>query len=332
MKRIYILLTLCCTLIACKKTEVTFSYSPSDPRAGQAVTFSNLSTGGEEWAWTFGDGGTSTLKSPTYTYKQPGTYMVTLKVDNKSSLVATQQITVYDTVPTFVISDSVFTIYRDYTFTANLYNPYQFKESYEWTIDGEVQGTDKSLTTFFTKAKTTKVALRVILSDTDTTDIVRELAVSDRETNSVYFRTADGDYRQRIFGARAEEPKAVPKDSIFNNVQDTMQEYNGYTFHLSELAAVFPGIQGFKIANRRIYYRLDGLWVASLDGSNRVQIETEDCRALGIDMVDNRLYWAVADEVRCMPQIGSDNNQFVTEPQTINTLHGVSCIVSDNKE
>ena len=118
MKRIYIVLTLCCALIACKKTEVNFSYSPTEPRAGQAVSFSNLSTGGEEWVWTFGDGSTSSLKSPSYTYKQPGTYTVTLKVDKKSSLVATQQITVYDTVPTFVCSDSVFTIFKDYTFTA----------------------------------------------------------------------------------------------------------------------------------------------------------------------------------------------------------------------
>ena len=111
-----------------------------------------------------------------------------------------------------------------------------------------------------------------------------------------------------------------------------MQEYNDSTFRLSELKAVFPAIEGFKIANRKIYFRANGLWVASLDGSNPVQIETEPCAALGLDMVDNRIYWAVADEVRCMPQIGSDNNHFVTEPQTINTLSGVTCIVSDNKE
>lgn len=318
--------------MACKKTEVNFNYSPTEPRAGQPVSFSNISTGGEEWAWTFGDGGTSSLKSPTYTYKQPGTYMVTLKVDKKNSLVCSKQITVYDTVPTFVCSDSVFTIYKDYTFTANLYNPYNYKVSYQWAIDGEVKGTDKSLTSYFTQAKTTKVALRVILNNTDTTDIVKELSVSNRETNSVYFRTADGDYRQRIFGTRAEEPKAIPADPIFKNEQDTMQIYNGKTFRLSDLNALFPGIAGFKIANRRIYYRLNGLWVASLDGSNRVQIETEPCAALGLDMVDNRIYWAVPDEVRYMPQIGSDNNQFVTEPQTINTLSGVTCIVSDNKE
>ena len=331
MKRIYIVLTLCCALMACKKTEVNFSYSPTEPRAGQAVSFSNLSTGGEEWAWTFGDGSTSLLKSPSYTYKQPGTYTVTLKVDKKSSLVATQQITVYDTVPTFVCSDSVFTIFKDYTFTANLYNPYSYKETYEWTIDGEIVGTEKSLTTCFAQAKTTKVALHVTVNGIST-DIEKELSVSDRETNSVYFRTADGDYRQRIFGTRAEDPKAIPADPIFVNEQDTLQTYNDSTFRLSELKAVFPAIEGFKIANRKIYFRANGLWVAALDGTNLVQIETEACPAMNLDMVDNRIYWAVANEVRYMPLVGADNNQFVTEPQTINTLSGVNRIASDNKE
>ena len=111
---------LCCALMACKKNSIDFSYSPETPRAGETVTFSNLSTSGEEWEWTFGDGSTATLKSPTHVYKKPGTYRVVLKVDKKTSWTATKEITVFDTVPTFVCEDSVFTIYTDYTFTANV--------------------------------------------------------------------------------------------------------------------------------------------------------------------------------------------------------------------
>ena len=73
MRKIWIALTLCCVLIACKKNSVNFSYSPQEPRAGQAVQFSNLSTSGEEWSWSFGDGAVSTIKNPTHTYKKPGT-------------------------------------------------------------------------------------------------------------------------------------------------------------------------------------------------------------------------------------------------------------------
>ena len=79
MKKVLIVLTLCCVAVACKKNDVSFSYSPQNPRAGQVVTFSNLSSTGEEWEWTFGDGGTSTLKSPSHTFKQPGEYDVILK-------------------------------------------------------------------------------------------------------------------------------------------------------------------------------------------------------------------------------------------------------------
>ena len=102
MKKIWIILTLCCALVACKKNTVDFSYSPGEPRAGEVVKFSNLSSSGEDWSWSFGDGAVSTVKSPSHTYKKPGTYRVTLKVDDKSSWTATKELTVYDTIPTFV--------------------------------------------------------------------------------------------------------------------------------------------------------------------------------------------------------------------------------------
>ena len=339
MRKIYILLTLCCALIACKKIDVDFSYTPTEPRAGQAVTFSNLSNGGEDWAWNFGDGGTSTIKSPTYTYKNPGTYMVTLKVDNKSSLTRTQEITVYDTIPTFVASDSTFEIFRDYTFTANVYNPYSYTVMYEWILPINTPYatvtssslTGSSLTLYFTQAMTeAPIWLNIILNG-DTTHIEKTFSVADRETNSVLFRNAEGDYRQRIFGQRAEtEHPDQTATSLLDAAQDTAQTYNGKDFRLSELQVTFPGIKGFKIANRKIYYRTaDGLWVALLDGTCPVQIEREACPAMTIDPVDNRIYWAVANEVRYIPLIGSDNNQFVTEPKVINTLQGVTKIAVD---
>ena len=123
MRKIYILLTICCALIACKKNNVDFTYSPKAPKAGERVIFSNNSDSGEEWEWTFGDGSVSTLKSPSHTYKRPGEYNVMLKVDKRAAWTKTAKITVYDTIPTFVANDSVFTIYKDYTFTANVYNP-----------------------------------------------------------------------------------------------------------------------------------------------------------------------------------------------------------------
>ncbi|MBF0507802.1 MAG: PKD domain-containing protein, partial [Deltaproteobacteria bacterium] len=59
------------------------SFSPSLPYTGQAVTFTDTSTGKPtSWAWNFGDGSTSTSQNPTHTYSTAGTYTVTLIAGN----------------------------------------------------------------------------------------------------------------------------------------------------------------------------------------------------------------------------------------------------------
>ena len=47
-----------------------------------AVTFTNTSTGGTSYSWVFGDGGTSTDESPSYTYAAAGTYVAELTATN----------------------------------------------------------------------------------------------------------------------------------------------------------------------------------------------------------------------------------------------------------
>ena len=340
MRKIYLLLTLCCALIACKHNNVDFTYSPSAPRAGQAVVFSNQSSSGEEWSWTYGDGAVASIKSPSHIYKQPGTYQVTLKVDNKNKWTATKQITVYDTVPTFTCSDTNLVVYKDYTFSAVVYNPYNYDVKYEWYMPESnthyAQVTDTTMTNstlhlFFTNALSNAViGLRVTLNDV-TTVIEKTYEVADRKTNSVLIRTDAADYRQRIFGAKATAPQmlAARDTTLLETETDTMQVYNKDTFTLSEVAAVFPGIEGFHIASRKIYYRKNGLWVANIDGAYQVQIDAAPCSAMTLDTKDSRIYWANAEGVWYMPFIGSDNNKFVTVPTRLNTLSGVTKIAAD---
>jgi subtilase family serine protease len=60
----------------------------TDSVSGLTVNFTNTSTdtGGtiSSYAWTFGDGGTSTSASPSHTYTAGGTYTVTLKVTDNT--------------------------------------------------------------------------------------------------------------------------------------------------------------------------------------------------------------------------------------------------------
>ena len=335
MRKILLLLTLCCALIACKKNEVDFNYSPLEPRAGQPVVFGNQSTTGEEWEWSFGDGSTSTLKAPTHTFRNPGTYIVMLKVDNKKSWTVSKQLTVYDTIPTFVCEDSVFYIYQDYTFTANIYNPYNYDVEYLWSCSSDAEVTDDNMTgevlhLFFTRAlNNAKIGLQIIFNG-DTTYVEKSFVIEDKPTNSIVIRTADADYRQRIFGSRSENAKVdATAKALLDAAQDTAQTYNGKEFTLTTLSSTFDGIEGFHIANRKIYYRANGLWVANIDGANPVQIDTAACPAMTLDTYDNRIYWANENGVWFMPFVGSDNNKFVTVPTQLNTLTNVTNMASD---
>lgn len=327
---------ICCALIACKKVEVVFTYSPTDPRAGQTVTFVNNSSSGEEWGWSFGDGATSVVKSPSHVFKQPGTYRVTLKVDNNNAWVATKEIKVYDTIPSFSISDSVFSLYRDYTLTVLVYNPYNYTVDYLWTpgegvelADKEASLTSDKLVVYFTHpGDSAEISLRVRLNGTET-NITRRFFVADKKTNAILMRTPDGDYRQRIFGARAEAAQLTTDTMALHEETDTVQTYNNEEFTLSELAVYIPGIQGFHIANRKLYYRADGLWVANIRGTDRVQIDSRECNAMTLDTHDNRIYWANSEGVWYMPFIGSDNNKFVTVPVLLNAMNNVTKIAAD---
>lgn len=155
-------------IVACKKNEVNFSYSPAEPRAGESVRFSNLTSEGEDWAWDFGESSTSTTKSPVKTFRLPGTYKVTLKVDNKLSRTCTKMITVYDSVPciglTYASGDSIVRYFAPVTLSALSYNPFGHQQTYEWLLP---QGT------IILSGDTTKSKIQVCFTVVDDSATVR---------------------------------------------------------------------------------------------------------------------------------------------------------------
>ena len=52
-----------------------------------SFNFSNLSQGGNQYFWDFGDGNTSTLPNPNYTYSDTGTFQVTLIVEDSTGCI-----------------------------------------------------------------------------------------------------------------------------------------------------------------------------------------------------------------------------------------------------
>ncbi|MBK8349054.1 MAG: T9SS type A sorting domain-containing protein [Saprospiraceae bacterium] len=67
-----------CDLLTCVKPKPDYSSVIND----NEVSFDNTSSYGDEYFWSFGDGFTSTEKSPTHTYAQKGCYIASLKVTN----------------------------------------------------------------------------------------------------------------------------------------------------------------------------------------------------------------------------------------------------------
>jgi len=61
------------------------SFTVSDACVGTSLEFTNTSTGQiSSYSWDFGDGTTSTVESPVYTYSAPGDYLVRLTTNNAS--------------------------------------------------------------------------------------------------------------------------------------------------------------------------------------------------------------------------------------------------------
>jgi PKD repeat protein len=72
--------------------------------------FTDMSIGADQWQWDFGDGATSTIKSPVHIYSTAGTYTVTLKVINNTygcDFTTTRTIYVINTKANFSSADTI---------------------------------------------------------------------------------------------------------------------------------------------------------------------------------------------------------------------------------
>ena len=338
-----ILLTFC---VGCKRVEVDFSYAPTAPRAGETVTFTNLCTEGEEWLWTFGDNTTSFAKSPKHIYKKPGAYLVTLMVDSAKYNTCTKEVTVYDTIPTFVCSTDSILHYQDVTFTANVYNPFNHSLTYEWIVSPNFkmlsQSNEQSKIYGYFKSQTAQdsVTLRLTLNGKEFL-ITKHFPVHLTQAPAIVMHLTDNQMvRQRIINDRIEEhtPALVEDKELLRQAQDTCVTFNGTTFYASTLASTISDFNGLDIqrvqldamAQKWYVTTPEGLYVANFDGAERVLIDESATGAIYIDMTRNRIYWASANGLFAMPLVKSKNNQFTTTPAQYNNLNNIDLITVNN--
>ncbi len=92
---------------------VDFAFSPTNPNAGDTVTFTSLASGGTApyaYAWTFGDGTSASVANPTHIYGSAGTFTVTLGVTDAvpATVTASKSITVSTPPPLIGIPANAF--------------------------------------------------------------------------------------------------------------------------------------------------------------------------------------------------------------------------------
>ena len=344
-KKIILLCTMCALVaMSCKRVSVDFTYSPAQPRAGQVVSFTNKSSAGEKWAWSFGDNSTSVSKNPNKVYKKPGEYLVTLMVDSAKYNTASHTITVYDTVPTFVASTESIFHCQDVTFTANIYNPFNYPLSYQWHISDNcvlTSGnlTNRSITVYF-KSPVAKdsVQLAIQQGDKEHPVITRYYTIRETLAPAIVMHDLKDTWRQRIINDRLDTVRRSQQEEdilYLTATTDTVVNFNGKDFYASKMQDIFPTqqikrLQIDAMAQKWYITTPDGLLIANFDGAERVLIDESATGAIYVDINRNRLYWASNTGTYAMPLIKSKNNQYTTTPAQYNNLDNIDLITVNN--
>jgi PKD repeat protein len=147
----------------------SFTYAPTtsiNTTTNVQFTFRQLSGAGEpeEYAWDFGDGGTSTERNPSHRFTTAGTYTVSLVVRNPGGTSPAFAQSIRVTVPPVTASFTVPATPRiaGTPVAFNNTTPTGPGQTYAWDFDdGTAPGTQRSPSHTFTAAGTYDVTLRV---------------------------------------------------------------------------------------------------------------------------------------------------------------------------
>lgn len=243
--------------VACHNDTYDFKFSPTEPRAGQSITFTNLSTDGKEWSWEFGDIATSTVKSPSHIYKKPGTYIVVLTVDGKKNKRCSKEVTVYDTIPSIAASIDSMCIFQEINLSAIVYNPYSLSATYNWhlpeqTIIRSGNTDEASLTVLFTEVGQAAVSLSLTLG-TENTQIDTVFNIHDADSPILYMLQDDHQLmQQRIFELGKQAPTPITLDGFKPTSPSTLLTQGDNLFILNSDNTAEGAIQTIRLSDYSI--------------------------------------------------------------------------------
>ena len=266
-------------------------------------------------------------------------------VDSAKYNTASHTITVYDTVPTFVASSDSILHCQDVTFTANIYNPFNYPLSYQWHISDNcvlTSGnlTNRSITVYF-KSPIAKdsVQLTIKQGDNEYPVITRYYTIYETLAPAIVMNDQKDTWRQRIINDRLDTVRRSQEEEdilYLSATTDTMVNFNGRDFYASKMQDIFPTqqIQRLQIdaMAQKWYITTDeGLFVANFNGQYLAQIDANAIGALYVDAPRNMLYWATPEGLKAMALIKSKNNLFSTTPILYNSISDIDRIVVNPK-
>lgn len=177
--------------------------------AGEEISFINQSVVGSSWEWDFGDGTTSTEKNPVHKYQEPGTYTVTLTV-NDGEYEVSKKLMISDIVPvvSYTSDDSVLVYDQsEVEFDVMLANPENKEVTYRWSfpevtvgegIDESGVSTLESPTAVFGTIGSQNVSLSVTMGDKELDPISVNVKVNyDEPAKTLYYAVKDGNIMSR---------------------------------------------------------------------------------------------------------------------------------------
>jgi PKD repeat protein len=218
---LYFILTI--WLITSCKTPIDpdFTFSPEMPKAGEKVVFTNLTESGELWDWSYGDGAKSRLKNPSYIYKKPGEYDISLMVDSNKNYVRTKKITVYDTIPSIYIKEEKVQYYQKVTLSALVYNPYGYEVDYQWSFSPNANSEDivdgtstaSSLKVFFNQTEVEETVNLMLTVGDSIYQISKTFFVEDYPARSMVMAQKNGKIlRKRMYVNGYEQSNPISKN------------------------------------------------------------------------------------------------------------------------